>query len=82
VEAIVEAVRRALERLPPELVSDLQDTGMILTGGGALLRGLDRRIAEKTSLRVNIAEDPLTSVVMGAGKALEELDKYKKVFIS
>ncbi len=82
VEAIVEAVRRALERLPPELVSDLQDTGMILTGGGALLRGLDSRIAEKTSLRVNIAEDPLTSVVMGSGKALEELDKYKKVFIS
>ena len=52
VAAIVDAVRRALERLPPELVSDLQDTGMVLTGGGALLRGLDRRIEEKTSLKV------------------------------
>ena len=55
---------------------------MVLTGGGALLRGLDRRIAEKTSLTVNIAEDPLTSVVMGSGKALEELDRFRKVFIS
>jgi len=82
VAAIVDAVRRALERLPPELVSDLQDLGMILTGGGALLKGLDRRIEEKTSLKVNITEDPLTCVVMGSGKALEEMDRYKKVFIS
>jgi rod shape-determining protein MreB and related proteins len=82
VEAIVEAVRRALERLPPELVSDLQESGMVLTGGGALLRGLDRRIAENTSLTVNIAEDPLTSVVIGSGKALEQLDRFRKVFIS
>jgi rod shape-determining protein MreB len=80
--AIVDAVRRALERLPPELVSDLQDTGMVLTGGGALLRGLDRRIEENTSLRVNVAEDPLTSVVMGSGKALEDLERFRKVFIS
>jgi rod shape-determining protein MreB and related proteins len=82
VAAIVEAVRRALERLPPELVSDLQDTGMILTGGGALLRGLDRRIEEKTSLKVTITEDPLTCVVMGSGKALEESERFRKVFIS
>jgi len=82
VAAIVDAVRRALERLPPELVSDLQDLGIILTGGGALLKGLDRRIEEKTSLKVNITEDPLTCVVMGSGKALEEMDRYKKVFIS
>ena len=82
VAAIVDAVRRALERLPPELVSDLQDSGIILTGGGALLRGLDRRIQEKTSLSVTISEDPLTCVVMGSGKALEEMDRYKKVFIS
>jgi len=82
IAAIVDAVRRALERLPPELVSDLQDLGMILTGGGALLKGLDRRIEEKTSLKVNITEDPLTCVVMGSGKALEEMDRYKKVFIS
>jgi rod shape-determining protein MreB len=81
VSAIVDAVRRALERLPPELVSDLQDSGMILTGGGALLKGLDRRISEKTSLQVNVTEDPLTCVVMGSGKALEQLDRYRKVFI-
>jgi len=82
VAAIVDAVRRALERLPPELVSDLQDAGMILTGGGALLKGLDKLIEEKTSLKVNVSEDPLTCVVMGSGKALEEMDRYKKVFIS
>jgi rod shape-determining protein MreB and related proteins len=82
VAAIVDAVRRALERLPPELVSDLQDTGIVLTGGGALLKGLDRRIEEKTSLKVNVTEDPLTCVVMGSGKALEEMDRYRKVFIS
>jgi rod shape-determining protein MreB len=81
VGAIVDAVRRALERLPPELVSDLQDSGMVLTGGGALLRGLNRRIEEKTSLKVNLAENPLTSVVMGSGKALEELERFRKVFI-
>jgi len=82
VAAIVDAVRRALERLPPELVSDLQDAGMILTGGGALLKGLDKLIEEKTSLRVSVSEDPLTCVVMGSGKALEEMDRYRKVFIS
>jgi rod shape-determining protein MreB len=82
VAAIIDAVRRALERLPPELVSDLKDSGIVLTGGGALLRGLDKRLAEKTSLNVRIAEDPLTCVVMGSGKALEEMDLYRKVFIS
>ena len=81
VAAIVDAVKRAIERLPPELVSDLQDSGVILTGGGALLKGLDRRIAEKTSLMVTVTDDPLTCVVMGSGKALEQLDRYRKVFI-
>jgi rod shape-determining protein MreB and related proteins len=82
VAAIIDAVRRALEKLPPELISDLQDSGVTLTGGGALLRGLDKRIAEKTSLDVHVADDPLTCVVMGSGKALEQMDKYRKVFIS
>jgi len=82
VAAICEAVRRALEKLPPELVSDLQETGIFLTGGGALLRGLDRRIAEQTSLKVYVPEDPLTCVVMGSGRALEEFDRYKKVFVN
>jgi rod shape-determining protein MreB len=81
VSSIVDAVRRALEKLPPELVSDLQENGVTLTGGGALLKGLDRRIAEKTSLRVNVSEDPLTCVVMGSGRALEQMDRYRKVFI-
>jgi rod shape-determining protein MreB and related proteins len=81
VAAIVDAVRRALERLPPELVSDLQESGMTLTGGGALLKGLDKRIEERTSLRVTVPDDPLTCVVMGSGKTLEQLDRYKKVFI-
>ena len=53
-----------------------------MTGGGALLKGLDRRIEEKTSLKVTITEDPLTCVVMGSGRALEEMDRYRKVFIS
>ena len=79
--AIVDAVKRALEKLPPELVSDLQDSGVTLTGGGALLKGLDRRIAEKTSLKVTVTDDPLTCVVMGSGKALEQMDRYRKVFI-
>jgi rod shape-determining protein MreB len=81
VAAIVDAVKRALERLPPELISDLQGSGVILTGGGALLKGLDRRIAEETSLKVTVTDDPLTCVVMGSGKALEQLDRFKKVFI-
>jgi rod shape-determining protein MreB len=82
VAAIIDAVRRALEKLPPELVSDLQDTGVMLTGGGALLKGLDKRIAEKTHLDVHVADDPLTCVVMGSGRALEQMDRYKKIFIS
>jgi rod shape-determining protein MreB and related proteins len=81
VAAIVDSVRRALEKLPPELVSDLEDTGITLTGGGAMLRGLDRRLAQKTALKIHIPKDPLTCVVMGSGKALEEMDRYRKVFI-
>jgi rod shape-determining protein MreB len=82
VAAIIDSISRALEKLPPELVSDLQESGVTLAGGGALLKGLDARIAEKTSLRVHIAEDPLTTVVMGSGKALEQMERYGKVFIS
>jgi rod shape-determining protein MreB len=81
VSAIVDAVKRALEMLPPELVSDLQDSGITLTGGGALLKGLDKRIEDKTSLKVHITDDPLTCVVRGSGKALEELERFRRVFI-
>lgn len=82
VAAICDSVRRALEKLPPELVSDLQETGIALTGGGALLKGLDKRIAEQTSLRVQIPDDPLLCVVMGSGRALEEFERYKRVFLN
>ncbi|MBF0136733.1 MAG: rod shape-determining protein [Magnetococcus sp. DMHC-1] len=74
INAIVEGVRIALERTPPELAADIVDRGIVLTGGGALLRGLDKLLAEETGLPVIIAEDPLSCVVMGSGRALEELD--------
>ncbi|MBF0187214.1 MAG: rod shape-determining protein [Magnetococcales bacterium] len=74
INAIVEGVRVALERTPPELAADIVDRGIVLTGGGALLRGLDTLLAEETGLPVIIAEDPLSCVVMGSGRALEELD--------
>jgi rod shape-determining protein MreB len=79
IDKIVEAVRQALERTPPELASDILECGIILTGGGALLRGLDRRLRQETNLPVNVAEDPLTCVVRGAGKVLENMNNYMKV---
>ncbi len=82
VSAIVDAIMRALEKLPPEFVSDLNEGGMTLTGGGALLRGLNQRIEAETGIRVLVTEDPLVSVVMGGGRALEDMAKYKKVFIN
>jgi len=78
---IVEAVRQTLERTPPELSADILDRGVMLTGGGALLKGLDERIRMETNLPVHVADDPLTAVVRGTGKALENLNKYSKVFI-
>ncbi|MEE9252927.1 MAG: rod shape-determining protein [Thermodesulfobacteriota bacterium] len=76
---IIEAIKQTLERTPPELAADLVDNGIVLAGGGALLRGLDRLISEETGLPVVLAEDPLTCVVLGSGKALDELDVLKKV---
>jgi rod shape-determining protein MreB len=72
---VVSAVRRALERTPPELISDISDRGLVLTGGGALLAGLDRLISEETGVPVKVAEDPLTCVVRGAGQSLDLLDQ-------
>ena len=74
INSIVEGVRVALERTPPELAADIVDRGIVLTGGGAMLRGLDKLLSEETGLPVIIAEDPLTCVVKGSGRALEELD--------
>ncbi len=78
-EVVVEAVRQALEQTPPELASDILERGIILTGGGALLRGLDRLLRQETNLPVNVAEDPLTCVVRGTGKVLDNFNRYTKV---
>ncbi|MCI0850095.1 MAG: rod shape-determining protein [Chloroflexi bacterium] len=77
--AIVEAVRSTIEVTPPELVADLMYRGIALAGGGALLRGLDRRLAQETKFPVYVAEDPLTSVVHGTGEMLEETEMLEKV---
>ncbi len=76
VSAIVDAVRVTLERTPPELSADIVDRGVVLAGGGALLRGLDQLLAKETGLHVTRAEDPLTAVVLGAGRFLEELKNF------
>ena len=76
---IVQAVRDSLERIPPELSADIYDRGVVLTGGGALLRNLDKRLREETGLPVLVAENPLTSVVMGAGMMLQDMALLKKV---
>jgi rod shape-determining protein MreB and related proteins len=73
VSAIVDGVRVTLERTPPELSADIVDRGVVLAGGGALLRGLDQLLSKETGLHVTVAEDPLTAVVLGAGKFLDEL---------
>jgi rod shape-determining protein MreB len=79
---IVSAVKNALEHTPPELGADIAERGMMLTGGGALLRDLDRLLAEETGLPVMVAEDPLTCVVRGCGIALERMDRTGSIFTS
>ena len=79
---IVQSVKNALEQTPPELGADIADRGLVLTGGGALLKGLDRLLAEETGLPVMIAEDPLTCVARGSGKALEMIGKLNSVFVT
>src|SRR5947209_11152429 len=81
INQIVEAVRVALERTPPELASDIVDKGIVLAGGGALLRNLDVLLREETGLPITLAEDPLTAVVMGAGKVLDELSLLRDVTV-
>ncbi len=81
ISAIIEAIRITLERIPPELSADLIDRGIILAGGGALLRGIDKLISEETGLPVHIAEDPITAVVLGTGKGLENMQFLKKVVV-
>ncbi|MEW5765003.1 MAG: rod shape-determining protein [Acidobacteriota bacterium] len=79
VSIIIDAVKQALEQTPPELAADIVDRGIVLTGGGALLRNLDKRLREETGLPVLIADDPLSSVVLGAGKMLDDFDLLKRV---
>ncbi len=82
VQQIVDAVKQTLERTPPELAADIVDRGIILAGGGALLRGIDRLLAEETGMPVSLTEDPLGAVVMGTGRALEEIETLKKVLVT
>ena len=82
VGAIVAAIHTCLEQAPPELAADMVDTGITLTGGGALLRGLDRLLREETALPITVSADPLTCVVRGAGKLLDTLDLLRRVAIS
>ena len=79
VMTIIETVRTCLERTPPELAADIVDAGIVLSGGGALLRGLDRLLSQETRLPVKIAADPTSCVVLGLGRALDELDLLQRV---
>jgi len=82
VETIVETVRIALEQTPPELSADVVDKGIVLTGGGALLKNLDRLLREETRLPITITDDPLTTVVLGAGKVLDNLSILKEITLT
>jgi rod shape-determining protein MreB and related proteins len=82
INSIVDSIKYTLEKTPPELAADIMDRGIMLTGGGALLSGLDKLIKEETGMSVSIADNPLDCVVMGAGKVLEEIEVLKKVLIS
>jgi len=82
VSAIVDAVKVTLDKTPPELAADIMEKGIVITGGGALLHGLDRRLADETGMPIIIAKNPLFSVVVGSGQCLEEFDVLKSVLIS
>ena len=78
ISSIIEAIKTTLEKTPPELAADIMDKGIMLAGGGALLKGLDVLITHETNMPVHIAESPLDCVVLGAGKALEDFDKISR----
>jgi len=79
ISAIIETVKVTLEETPPELAADIMDKGIVLAGGGALLRGIDRLISNETGLPVHLADDPETCVARGTGKALEEMDSLRSI---
>jgi len=82
VHTIIEAIKTTLERTPPELAGDIVDKGIVMAGGGALLRGIDKLVHEETGLPVTIAEDPLSCVVLGAGKALDDLNVLREIALN
>jgi rod shape-determining protein MreB len=77
IQQIIESVKLTLEKCPPELSADLVERGMVLAGGGALIKGLDKSLIKETGLPVTIADNPLLAVCMGTGKSLEYIDKFK-----
>jgi len=81
VAAIIEAIRNTLEKTPPELAADIMDRGIVMAGGGALLQGLDRLVAEQTGMPVHLADEPLLAVAYGTGKVLENIDVLRRVLI-
>jgi rod shape-determining protein MreB len=81
VATVVDAVRMTLEKTPPELASDIMDRGIVMAGGGSLLRGLDKHLAQETDMSVYVVDDPISCVAYGTGKILEEIDTLKKVLI-
>jgi rod shape-determining protein MreB len=82
VNAIIDAVKNTLDKTPPELAADIMDKGIVLTGGGGLLKGLDERLKHETGIPIHITENPLSSVAIGSGKCLEEFEALKKLLIS
>src|SRR5881398_2093017 len=82
VSSVIDAIKNTLDRTPPELAADIMEKGIVLTGGGALLRGLDERLKHETGMPVHIADNPLSSVAIGSGKCLEEFEVLKRVLIS
>src|SRR5881398_3674101 len=82
VNAIIDAIKTTLDRTPPELAADIMDRGIVLTGGGALLRGLDKRLRHETGMPVRISDTPLQAVVLGSGKCLEEFEVLQRVLVS
>ena len=81
-QQIVDTIKDTIEETPPELVADIMDQGIVLAGGGALLQGLDRRVSEATQMPVHVADDPLTCVARGTGKALEDLDAMERTLVA
>jgi rod shape-determining protein MreB and related proteins len=82
VNAIVDSVKNTLDRCPPELAADIMDKGIVLTGGGALLKGIDERLKHETGMPIHVAENPLSCVAVGSGKCLEEFEVLKRVLVS